>query len=346
MILTGEDALKKHIKQNTPARLYFIYGDEDYLKSNYSLLLASKITDTSGSGFNFYQFNSEMTFDMFYEACESLPMMADRICVFVKDLPLNKLTDAEIKDYEKLLSNLPETTTVIFSMVTVPVDKNTVKWKNIIDMFSKYGVCAELSKRNMQSMIKMLVSRAEQAGCSISSQNAQYLINAAGDDLNRLLGEFDKLCAYASKREITADMIDKVAVRSVEASVFNIAKAINSSDGDKAYKLLSELLKQKTDPTLIVGVLAGEYADLYRMKMSDKYGGSLREISTEFSYKNKEFRLKNASRLCKNYSEKRIKKIMETIADTDIKIKTSGADKTMILEELIAKLLLLTEKTG
>lgn len=346
MILTGEDALKKHIKQNTPARLYFIYGDEDYLKSNYSLLLASKITDTSGSGFNFYQFNSEMTFDMFYEACESLPMMADRICVFVKDLPLNKLTDAEIKDYEKLLSNLPETTTVIFSMVTVPVDKNTVKWKNIIDMFSKYGVCAELSKRNMQSMIKMLVSRAEQAGCSISPQNAQYLINAVGDDLNRLLGEFDKLCAYASKREITADMIDKVAVRSVEASVFNIAKAINSSDGDKAYKLLSELLKQKTDPTLIVGVLAGEYADLYRMKMSDKYGGSLREISTEFSYKNKEFRLKNASRLCKNYSEKRIKKIMETIADTDIKIKTSGADKTMILEELIAKLLLLTEKTG
>lgn len=346
MILTGEDALKKHIKQNTPARLYFIYGDEDYLKSNYSLLLASKITDTSGSGFNFYQFNSEMTFDMFYEACESLPMMADRICVFVKDLPLNKLTDAELKDYEKLLSNLPETTTVIFSMVTVPVDKNTVKWKNIIDMFSKYGVCAELSKRNMQSMIKMLVSRAEQAGCSISPQNAQYLINAAGDDLNRLLGEFDKLCAYASKREITADMIDKVAVRSVEASVFNIAKAINSSDGDKAYKLLSELLKQKTEPTLIVGVLAGEYADLYRMKMSDKYGGSLREISTEFSYKNKEFRLKNASRLCKNYSEKRIKKIMETIADTDIKIKTSGADKTMILEELIAKLLLLTEKTG
>lgn len=346
MILTGEDALKKQIKQNTPARLYFIYGDEDYLKSNYSLLLASKITDTSGSGFNFYQFNSEMTFDMFYEACESLPMMADRICVFVKDLPLNKLTDAELKDYEKLLSNLPETTTVIFSMVTVPVDKNTVKWKNIIDMFSKYGVCAELSKRNMQSMIKMLVSRAEQAGCSISPQNAQYLINAAGDDLNRLLGEFDKLCAYASKREITADMIDKVAVRSVEASVFNIAKAINSSDGDKAYKLLSELLKQKTEPTLIVGVLAGEYADLYRMKMSDKYGGSLREISTEFSYKNKEFRLKNASRLCKNYSEKRIKKIMETIADTDIKIKTSGADKTMILEELIAKLLLLTGKTG
>ena len=37
---------------------------------------------------------------------------------------------------------------------------------------------------------------------------------------------------------------------------------------------------------------------------------------------------------------------METIADTDIKIKTSGADKTMILEELITKLLLLTGKTG
>ena len=345
MILNGEDALKNHIKQNTPARLYFIYGDEDYLKSNYSNLLASKITDTSGAGFNFYQFNSEMTFDMFYEACESLPMMADRICVFVKDMPLNKLTDAELKDYEKLLSNLPETTTVIFSMITVPVDKNTAKWKNIIDMFSKYGVCAELSKRNMQSMIKMLVSRAGQAGCSISPQNAQYLINAAGDDLNRLLGEFDKLCAYASKREITAEMIDEVAVRSVEASVFDIAKAINSSDGDKAYRLLGALLKQKTEPTLIVGVLAGEYADLYRMKIADKYGGSLKEISTAYAYKNREFRLKNASRLCKSYSEKRIKKVMEEIADADIKIKTSGAGKAMILDELIAKLLILMGKT-
>ncbi len=345
MILNGEDALKKHLKQNTPARLYFIYGSEDYLKSNYSNLIASNITDTSGSGFNFYQFNSEMTFDMFYEACESLPIMADRICVLVKDMPLNKLTEDELADYEKLISVLPETTTVIFSMVTVPVDKNAAKWKDIIDMFSRYGVCAELSKRSTQSMIKMLVSRAKQTGSSISPQNAQYLINVTGDDLNRLLSEFDKVCAYASSREITAEMIDKTAVRSVEASVFDIAKAINSSDGDKAYRLLGELLKQKTEPVLIVGVLAGEYADLYRMKTAGMCGGTLEEISDTFAYKNKEFRLRNASKLCKYYSEKRIKKVMEALADADIKIKTSGADKTMILYELITKLLLLMRKT-
>ena len=210
MILNGEDALKKHIKQNTPARLYFIYGDEDYLKSNYSILLASKITDTSSSGFNFYQFNSEMTFDMFYEACESLPMMADRICVFVKDMPLNKLTDAELSDYEKLLSDLPETTTVIFSMITVPVDKNTAKWKNIIDMFSKYGVCVELSKRNMQSMIKMLVSRAGQTGCSISPQNAQYLINSDMEDYPRAYLAFSPVMTTVRDTDEIEDLSGRV----------------------------------------------------------------------------------------------------------------------------------------
>lgn len=344
MTFTGEDALRAHIKKNTPARLYFLYGDEDYLKTNYADLLVSKCTADDTSGFNSFRFNSDMTFGEFYEACESLPMMGGRVCVFVKDFALNKLTDQELKDYAGVFENLPDSTTVIFCMATVAVDKKNSKWKNIIALFDKFGVCAELTKRTAGSIVKTLVSAAHKRSAVISPENAQYLVNVVGDDLNRLLGEFDKVCAYADGREITPEIIDAVAVRSVEASVYDITKAINSSDGDRAYFLLSQLLRQKTEPTFIIGVLAGEYIDLYRMKTAKKYGGSLAEISGAYQYKNREFRLKNAAKICGGYTEKRIKKAVEEIAAADIKIKSTGIGAQVVLEELIAKLLLLRGK--
>lgn len=344
MIISTEDALRAHIKQNTPAKLYFLYGDEDYLKSNYASLIESKCLADDAAGFNSYRFNSDMAFGDFYEACSSLPLMGERICVFVKDFAFNKLSDTELNDYIGVFENIPDSTTVIFCMATVQVDKNNAKWKNIINIFDKYGICAFLTKRNVNSMVKMLVSAAQKRSASISDKNAQYLINAVGDDLNRLLGEFDKVCAYADGREITPEIIDAVAVRSVEASVYDITKAINSADGDRAYFLLNQLLRQKTEPVFIIGVLAGEYIDLYRMKTAKKYSGTLAEISSAYQYKNREFRLKNAARLCPNYSEKRIKKAVAEIADADIRIKSTGVGAQLILEELIAKLLLLMGK--
>ena len=91
MQINDELSIKKQIQAKAFSSLYFVYGDESYLASHYANTLASSITDTSGMSFNYYYFDSEtVNFDSFYEACETLPMMSDRVCVFVKDFPFLK----------------------------------------------------------------------------------------------------------------------------------------------------------------------------------------------------------------------------------------------------------------
>lgn len=138
MLISDEASIRKHIKSGERASLYFIYGDESYLSSFYASSLASSVTDTSGSGFNYYFFNSEtVSFDAVYEACETLPVMSDKSCVFVKDFPFMK-TDADtLKEYSDYFPKLPDTVVLIFLVSEEVDDSKFSKWRPIIDDFNK-----------------------------------------------------------------------------------------------------------------------------------------------------------------------------------------------------------------
>ncbi|MBR5232788.1 MAG: DNA polymerase III subunit delta [Clostridia bacterium] len=342
MQINDELSVKKHIQAGSFSSLYFVYGDESYLASHYANTLASSITDTSGMSFNYYYFDSEtITFDSFYEACESLPMMSDRVCIFVKDFPFLKTNADELKQYYDYFSQIPETTTAIFLVTNEDVDvKQNSKWKAVIDSMNANGVIFCLSKRTDNQIADLLVRSAGKRNASISKETAEFFVSTVGNDMTVLLNEFDKLCAYSGGNEITKDMIAEISTKSVEASVFDLTTAINSGRGDRAYEILTELLKNKTEPTIIIGTLAFGYVDIYRAKTAYLNKSGNREITDNFpSYKGKTFRLDKALNSARNLSIEQIKELIGAVSDADIRIKSFSVDNRVILEELIAKLL-------
>lgn len=342
MILNDEQSIKKHIKDGNRASLYFIYGDESYLSVFYANSLASSITDTSGMSFNYYYFDSEtVSFDSVYEACETLPVMSDRVCIFVKDFNFVKASADELKEYTDYFEKLPDTATLIFLMSSVEVDvKQNPKWKTIIDTVNKYGIVFSLAKRSDNAVADLLVRSAGKRGSSITKENAEYFISVVGNEMNVLLNEFDKICAYAFGKEITKELIDEIAVKSVEASVFDLTTAINSGKSDRAFEILSQLIKEKTEPTVIIGTLAFGYVDIYRAKAAQKQRVGYSEYLKAFtSYKGKSFRLEKAAKSAEKLSMKQIKELLDAVSESDIKIKSFSTNNNIILEELLAKLL-------
>lgn len=342
MILNDEQSIKKHIKDGNFASLYFIYGDESYLSVFYANNLASAITDTSGMSFNYYYFDSEtVNFDSVYEACETLPVMSDRVCVFVKDFNFVKATADELKQYQEYFANIPETTTLIFLMSSTEVDvKQNPKWKTIIDAVNSNGTVFSLAKRSDNAVADLLVRSAGKRGSSISKENAEYFISVVGNEMNVLLNEFDKICAYAFGKEISKELIDSIAVRSVEASVFDLTTAINSGKNDRAFQILAQLIKEKTEPTMIIGTIAFGYVDIYRAKAAQAQRAGYSEYLKAFaSYKGKSFRLDKAARSAEKLTMKQVKELLDAVSDADIRIKSFSTDNNIILEELVAKLL-------
>jgi DNA polymerase-3 subunit delta len=158
--------------------------------------------------------------------------------------------------------------------------------------------------------------------------------------MNVLLNEFDKVCAYSQGNEVTKEMIDSIAVRSIEASVFDLTDAINSGRNDRAFEILSELIKTKTEPTIIIGTIAFGYVDIYRAKAAEANRSGYSEYLRAFAnYKNKSFRLEKAAKSARKLTMNQIKELLKAVSDADIRIKSFSVDNTVILEELVAKLL-------
>ncbi len=342
MQITDEISIKKHISAGASSSLYLVYGDESYLASFYANNLASSVADTSGMSFDYYYFDSEtIDFQSFYEAAESIPIMSDKVCIFVKDFPFLKLSADEMKQYTEYFSTLPPSTIAIFLLANIEVDvKQNQKWKTVLDAFDRNGVIFCLSKRTESQVADLLVRSASKRNSSISRETAEYFISTVGNEMTVLLNEFDKLCAFSGGKEITREMIDEISTRSVEASVFDLTTAINSGRSDRAYEILSELIKNKTEATLIIGTLAFGYVDIYRAKVAAENRINNRDVVNAFaSYKGKTFRIDKAANAARNLSLQQTKKLLGAVSEADIKIKSFSVDNKIVLEELLAKLL-------
>lgn len=337
-----ENDIKLHIKNREFSNLYFIYGNEPYLKDFYAGKIIEKSVNKDFATFNLHIFDGEeVSLDDIASCCESLPMMDEHCCVVVKDYRFDKSTDEDRKQIEMIVSDLPDTTVLVFWMQNVEVDvKKNDKWKKILTLINKYGSTISLDKKTRSALVKLLVSGANKRDCTLSSQNAEYLINLVGDDMNNLLNELEKLCFFADKSEITKNHIETLAVRSVSARVFDLATDIVQGRNEKAFDVLKTLLSQKEEPININSQLINAYVDIYRAKVFLAAGDRADGAAKYYNYQNKSFRLTNAARDASKIDISAIRVCLEILAQADIKLKSSSVNKSLILEQTIVKLIL------
>lgn len=338
-----ERDLKAQIKEKRFSSLYLIYGDEAYLKQFYAGRICERAVDDALRDFNFHRFEGKsVDFDALSDAVEAFPMMSDRTCVLLKDIPVDALAQDDRDKLMQILSDIPPTCTVVLWMDTVEVlPKKNAKWRNFIKDISPYANLLALDKRGRSDLIKLIRSGAEKRGCSVSADTAAYLVTLTGDDLTNLLKELEKLCAYKGAGEITPQDVDAVAVRTVEAVVFDLSKAMFARDGARAFSILALLLRQKTEPTAILGALIACYVDIYRVKVFTLSGGRPEDVATVFNYKGKEFRLRNAARDGKQMSLQDVRRCLAILSRCDTKLKGSGMDARLLLEQCVTELMLM-----
>ncbi|MBP3329436.1 MAG: DNA polymerase III subunit delta [Clostridia bacterium] len=337
-----ENDIKLHIKNNEFSNLYFIYGNEPYLKEFYAGKIIEKSVNKDFSMFNLHVFDGEdVLLNDVASCCESLPMMDEHCCVVVKDYKFDKANEEDRKQIEEIISDIPDTTILVFWMQNIEVDaKKNDKWKKTLTMMNKYGSCIALDKKTRSALVKLLVSGANKRGCALSSQNAEYLINLVGDDMNNLLNELEKLCFFADKSEITKQHIESLAVRSVSARVFDLATDIVQGRNEKAFEVLRTLLSQKEEPVNINSQLINAYVDIYRAKVFLASGEKADGAAKYYNYQNKSFRLTNAARDASKIDISAIRVCLDILAVADTRLKSSAVNKSLILEETIVKLIL------
>ena len=267
MAAIGEDLLKLHIKEKKFAPAYIFYGDEDFMKRYY----LNKIKQTA-IGDNLPEFNlhevdgSKTTLDEIGQLSLIVPMMNDYALIIVYDFDFSSVKDEEkISDF---FQSLTQGNILLFYYQSCKPNQQKSAWKKAMKLFKEKGDVVKFDKKDARELAKIAMSAAKKRGCFLPQYLASKFVERVGDDLNLLIQEVDKLCAMKEEGEITAEDIERITVKTLDASAFDLTKALVSGNPTKAFEILYDLIGQKEEPMFILGAINSSYIDMYRVKVA------------------------------------------------------------------------------
>lgn len=342
MAKVGEVELKNQIKNDDFSNVYMIYGEENYLKEFYIGKLKDKLVEPAFADFNYHQYEGKKaSLSEILTDADMMPMMAQYSFLLVHDYPLDKSKD-DLESLKTYFKDINESAVIVFWFDSIEVDtKKNSKWKSIETAIAKAGTVVNLEKRTEAELAKLVVSSAKKRGCNIDSVNAKYLVNIVGNDIKTIFNELEKICSFVGEGEITKPIIDQLAVKCLQARVYDLSKFILSGNSDGAYEVLRVLFAQKEEPISILAVISSCYIDMYRVKCAKIAGQSENAIAESFNYKGREWLIRNAVRDSKNLSLDNLRDAIDVLSSTDEKLKSTAIDKNLLLEETVMKLLML-----
>lgn len=342
----SEKSLKQSLESGAILPVYVIVGNDSFLKTQAKDRIV-KAAIGEDDGFNLVTFENDCNLEILYNELSSCSFTSDKKCVVLSDYDVDKCSKNEFDSLLELAGTKYETSVFIIYFDAIVYDsKKSSKIKELMKAAESVGGSSViLDHRTKEELVRQLVASAKKRNCTLSPTNAGYLIDVCSTDINTLLNELAKLCLYVKQGEITKEIIDSVAVKSVEASIFDLSKKIIAGDTVGAMNLLDDLLFMRVTAESVVYQIAQSFVDLYRASAAKKHGVAAESIAADFKMINTSFRLKNAAYQLKKYDDNKIKLSFDAIIDAEREIKSYSADKRIVVEKLIVRLIYIM-KTG
>ena len=328
--------LKAAIRQKTPSRVYFFYGEESFLLHHYLDQLRRLLTDELTEAFNYHKLTNE-TFDIrsFSDAVENLPMMAEHTFVWVDEIDIFKLPEADRDKLTDLLSDIPDYCTIVFTYQTVEwrPDKRQKKLWNAIE---SNGSIVAFEKQSYRDLIAWVTRHFAANHKQISQDLCAYLIDITGGTMTALAGEIKKIVAYSGAEEIKKSDIDAVTEPVLDAVVFQMTDLLAEENYTAALMKLQQLLKMQQEPLAILGAIGTHFRRLSTARTLLDYGKNASELMRLCAMS--EYPAKKTMSAAKSFSASFCAKAAELVMETDYRMKTSYDDPQRLLELLILEL--------
>lgn len=129
--IIGEKDIRSLLKNEKLDGLYFIFGDESFLKLYYADEIAKKAVSKDFEDFNMHRLDGKNTsVEMIKNAVEALPMLSEYSCVLVDDLAIYDLNPQDAENLLAVLSDVPQSCCLILLMSTI-IKKAEEQRKNL-----------------------------------------------------------------------------------------------------------------------------------------------------------------------------------------------------------------------
>jgi DNA polymerase-3 subunit delta len=265
----------------------------------------------------------EVEFPRLQEALTSLPFLADKKMVVLRR-PSSSKQFVEVA--EKLLLEVPETTEVI--IVEPKLDKRLAYYK-FLKKKTDFRECNEL---DVPGLARWLVAQAKEQGGSVTTSDAQYLVERVGANQQLLGNELEKLLLYNAS--ITRLTIDLLTEATPQGTIFQLLEAAFGGNAKKTLDLYREQRSLKVEPPQIVAMLAWQLHVLALIKAAGDRSADAIAAEAKIS----PFVVRKSQAIARGLSLSELKKLVADLLTIDARSKRENLDADEALQNYLLKL--------
>ncbi len=324
------EELYQRVESGKPEPLYFLSGEEEYLKIEFQKLLRQKMFGDSGSTAN-------------VEKIAATPGSAPKIIDLASDYSLFSggrlvvvydIQRISEKGRELLLSFLPTVPpgNVIVMFGPAAFDKR-LKFYKYLTQKAVWSALTGLSERSAQFWIQ---KRLAANGLKITQPAVDMLLRYIGNSYGMLANQIDKLAIAASdKQTVDVDDVSAHTAASAEFDIFRLTDAVDKRDRAAALEILNSLL-QRSDSVGSVLFMLGRYA--YERYIIATNRNQMSNIELASVLKTSPNAVTVISRLIGDAVPDQYERAIDLVTEAEISVRFGQIAPEIVMEQLVIAL--------
>ena len=319
--------LNKDLKEQNFKRTYLLFGEEDFLKKSYKNRLKDGITGGDTMNYNYFE-GKNVDVKEVMNLADTMPFFADRRLILLEDTGFFKSAAGE--ELVSYLPQMPDSTCMVF--VESEVDKRNRLYKKVKEL----GYAAELSRQDASQLARWAGGILAKDGKRITGRTMDLFLASAGDDMENIRMELEKLVSYVGDREVVTDEdVRAICTVHVTSKIFEMVGAIVGGDTKKAMDLYEDLLTLKEPPMRILYLIARQFNQILQVK--ELMGKGLDKSSIASKLKMQPFVVGRTMPQARAFTREQILSYVELCVSSEEAVKSGRLQDRLPVELLIAK---------
>lgn len=332
----------KKIKTNDLKPVYLFTGDEEYLIIDVVEKLKKEYIEDSFEALNYVTIGGkEKGFDNILNACETLPFMAEKKLVVVKDI-VEILDGDEHNIDEKLSSYIGKLDDYLF-LILMDKSNKIKKSTKLYKAIRKIDGIVEFNKLKGRDLNLWIEYKLRENNKEISNTDLSYFIQkstyseyGSTKTLYNLENEILKLANYTLEGSVSRDDIDQILTKTLDTNIFNLLASINKKDSDSALKIFNEMYISNEPIQKIFFMITRQLRLMLGYKLYREKGYTENEIGDKLQIKS--YECSKIASQSRGYTIEELENSLEYVLEIDVRQKTSSYDEKLGLEMLIISL--------
>lgn len=318
--------LNQDIKDHTFKPVYLLFGEEAFLRNSYKKRLQEAIV--GDDTMNLSRFEGKGTdADELIRLADTMPFFAERRLILVEDSGFFKNASEALVQY---LPSMPDTTCLVF--VESEVDKRSKLYKKVKSL----GYAAEMGRQDAAQLGRWAGGILSKEGKKITGHTMELFLSMAGDDMENIRMELEKLISYTWGREVITDEdVEAVCTVRVSNRIFEMVSAIVSQQTRRAMELYEDLLTLKEPPMRILFLIARQFNQLLQVKELTEKGLERKTIASRL--KLQPFVVGKVIPQARQFSRDQILSYVNLCVEAEEAVKTGRLSDRLAVELLITR---------